>query len=108
MTSFQRAAELQALLEGVPLPAMRQELVDYAERQPGGDGFRAELERLPDREFGALDEVGEELVAVQPEHSRSDHRDPRPESGAPPGGEAYTDASAEPGWVRERGPASSK
>jgi hypothetical protein len=102
MTSFQQVAELQALLEGVPLPARRQELLDYAERQPGGDGFRAELERLPDREFGALDEIGEELAGVQPRRSRSDHGQPRPESGAPPGGEAYTDASSEPGWVRER------
>jgi hypothetical protein len=108
MTSFQRVAELQALLEGVALPATQQELLDYALDQPGGNSFRAELERLPDREFGALDEVGEELVAVQPESSRSAHRDPRPESGSPPGGEAYTDASAEPGWVRERGPAGSK
>jgi Protein of unknown function (DUF2795) len=105
MTSFQRAAELQVLLEGVPLPATRQELLEYAESTGGGGSFRAELERLPEREFRALDEVGEELAAVQPRYSRSDARETRAESGAPPGGAAYTDASAEPGWVRERGPA---
>jgi hypothetical protein len=103
MTSFQRAAELQGLLEGVPLPATRGELIHYAVRQPGGNGFRAELERLPEREYGSLDEVGEALVSVQPDRSRA-ARDPGAESGPPPGGEAYTDASAKPGSVRERGP----
>jgi|ERR671930_2563639 hypothetical protein len=103
MTSFQRAAELQSLLEGVALPASRAELIDYAARQPGGESFRHELERLPEREFSSLDEVGEELAAVQPA-STTDAQKPRPESGVPPGGDAYTDAAAEPGAVREDGP----
>ena len=59
----QRAAELQALLEGVALPASRSDLVAYAASQKDGDGFRADLESLPDRSYSALDEVGEELVA---------------------------------------------
>jgi hypothetical protein len=105
MTSFQRAAELQGLLEGVPLPATRRELFHYAAKQPGGETFRAELERLPERQYVSLDEVGEALVSVQPDSSGG-AREPRAESGPPPGGEAYTDASAEPGSVRERGPES--
>jgi Protein of unknown function (DUF2795) len=103
MMSFQRAAELQGLLEGVPLPATRRALLHYAAQQPGGESFRPELERLPERKYGSLDEVGEALVSVQPERLRG-AREPRAESGPPPGGEAYTDASAEPGSVRERGP----
>ena len=47
MTSFQRAAMLQALLEGVPLPASRDALIDYAEQQEGGHAFRAPSD--PDR-----------------------------------------------------------
>jgi hypothetical protein len=103
MTSFQRAAELQALLEGVSLPATQRELLHYAARQPGGESFRVELERLPEGEYGSLDEVGEALASVQPEGA-SAARAPRAESGPPPGGQAYTDASAEPGSVREHGP----
>jgi hypothetical protein len=103
MTSFQRAAELQVLLEGVALPASRQELLDYAARQSDGTSFERELEQLPDREFSSLDDVGEELAGVQPDR-RSQRRGPHPESGVPPGGDAYTDQSPEPGAVRERGP----
>ncbi len=96
-------AELQVLLEGVPLPAGKQELVKYANRQETG-GVASLLERLPDREYGSLDEVGEELLHVQPEWAQPDPHEPREESDLPPGGPAYTDASAEPGAVRERGP----
>jgi hypothetical protein len=63
-----------------------------------------ELERLSDRDFGSLDEVGEELAAVQPGQDRDRPQSRRPESGVPPGGDAYTDPSPEPGAVRERGP----
>ena len=104
MTSFQRAAELQALLEGVPLPASREELLDYAARQDGGGAYRSELERLQERTFASLDEVGEALVSVQPSWQAEQPREPKPESGLPPGGAAYTVATAEPGAVREHGP----
>jgi hypothetical protein len=104
VASFQRAAELQVLLEGVALPSTRHELIDYAAKQPGGGSFMRELERLSDREFSSLDEVGEELAAVQPDQRRGRPHAPRPESGVPPGGDAYTDPSAEPGAVREQGP----
>ncbi len=97
------AAELQVLLEGVPLPAARAELIEYARRQEH-EGLAGLLERLPDREYGSLDEVGEELAPVQPEWPSPAEESPRAESDLPPGGDAYTDASAEPGEVREHGP----
>src|SRR5690348_14597398 len=101
--STQETAELQVVLEGVSLPASKQELIDYARAEDGGR-FAPLLAQLPDREFGSLDEVGEALVSVQPEWPQPDPHQPREESGKPPGGEAYTDTSAEPGRVREDGP----
>lgn len=96
-----RAAEVQVLLEGVALPATKQELLDYALRQ-SGDGWELTLiEELPEREYASLDEVGEALSPVQPARQER-QREPKPESGLPPGSEAYTDPSPEPGAVRER------
>ena len=85
--SIREVAELQVLLEGVTLPAGKRELVEYARREDGG--LVQLLERLPDREYKSLDEVGEELVRVQPKWAQPDPREPRAESGLPPGGEAY-------------------
>jgi len=96
-------AELQVLLEGVPLPAEKRELVEYARGQEH-EGLAGLLERLPDREYGSIDEVGEELAPVQPERPGPDEEQPRAESDLPPGGDAYTNASAEPGEVCEHGP----
>jgi hypothetical protein len=96
-------AELQVVLEGVPLPARKHELIDYA-RAEDGARFVPLLAQLPDREYKSLDEVGEELLPVQPAWKESHADRPREESGKPPGGAAYTDASAEPGAVREDGP----
>jgi hypothetical protein len=101
--STRQVAELQVLLEGIPLPASKQELLDYALLERGGH-LTSLLERLPDREFRSLDEVGEQLLHVQPERPQPGPNEPTAESGEPPGGLAYTDASAEPGAVRERGP----
>jgi hypothetical protein len=88
--SFQRAALLQVLLEGVPLPAEKHALLDYARRQEGGGDLADDLERLPDRKFRSLDEVGELIVSVQPDFAQPGPL-PRPESAEPPGGEAYTE-----------------
>ena len=101
--STRAVAELQVLLEGVPLPAKKEELLEYARRQENG-GVASLLARLPEREYGSLDEVGEELLHIQPEWPQPDAKRPREETDLPPGGSAYTDASAEPGAVRERGP----
>ena len=102
MTS-REVAELQVLLEGVALPASKQELLAHAVRERGGE-LTALLDRLPDRQYESLDDVGEELLPVQPQRPGRDADAPRAESGSPPGAEAYTDASAEPGRVRERTP----
>ena len=100
-----RAAEIQVLLEGVPLPAGKRELIRYALGENADHAALALLESLPEREYRALDEVGEALEPVQPTRSTRLPEPPRAESGVPPGGEAYTDSSAAPGALRERGPA---
>jgi hypothetical protein len=78
----QAAAEIQALLEGVPLPATKGELVDYARRED--PDLARLLEALSDREYRSLDEVGEALAPVQPPRSQPDVAVPREESDAPP------------------------
>ncbi len=93
-------AELQVLLEGVPLPSERTSLVRYAIGE-GATGTQLGLLRsLPKRQFGTIDEVAEELVRVQPERRHEVPHEPREESGAPPGGEAYTARAPESGAVR--------
>jgi Protein of unknown function (DUF2795) len=98
------AAEMQVLLEGVPLPAHKRELVEYA-RSQDGDAAR-HLESLPDREYRSLDEVGEALAPVQPPRSQREAAVPREESDLPPGGENYVKPHPEPGAVRHDAPPS--
>jgi uncharacterized protein DUF2795 len=93
-------AELQVLLEGVALPAELSTLVQYALHQGATGEQVAMLQRLPDRRFGNIDEVAEELVSVQPPREREEPHSPREESGAPPGGEAYTQPHSESGAAR--------
>ena len=64
--STQRACEIQAVLEGVPLPARRSMMIEYA--RAADPSIVTELEALPDREFDRLDLVGELLT--QPHVSR--------------------------------------
>jgi len=83
-------AELQVLLEGVSLPAEHSSLVSYA-LQEGASGEQvALLRRLPERQYDNIDEVAEELVQVQPSYEHEVPDSPHEESGAPPGGDAYT------------------
>jgi len=91
-------AELQVLLEGVPLPNERSSLLQYALHEGASGEQLALLQRLPDRRYDNIDEVAEELVSVQPpfEHEA---RAPREESGAPPGGDAYTQPHPQSGQV---------
>ena len=84
--NLQRAAEIQSLLEGIALPATRDELVRYAAREDAAAA--AVLERISDREYERIDEVGEELAPTAPVRASSDPL-PRPESGKPPGGKDY-------------------
>src|SRR5947209_7012833 len=97
----QRAAEVQVVLEGVDLPASRDELIRYAE---GHDRAAArELERIPDGEYDRLDAVGEALASTNVR--RRDERPlPKPESGEPPGGDSYLDPHPESGGVRPSAP----
>ena len=97
------AARVQAVLEGVPLPAQKAKLIEYARSQDVDAA--ALLERVPDREYRSLDEVGEAIVPVQP-RSRSTSELPREESDQPPGGDAYVNPHASPGAVRPSAPRS--
>jgi hypothetical protein len=96
---FAEAVRVQAVLEGVRLPAKRRELMTYAAAQPGGAQVEGLLSTLPDREYRSLDEVGEALAPVHALVAEPD-RLPREESGAPPGGDDYTSPSPEPGAVQ--------
>ena len=98
----QRAAEIQSILEGVPLPATRRQLLRYA--QANDTRVVAELRGLPDEEYRRLDEVGE-LLTLGPSVPRSGERLPRPESGKPPGGPDYLRAHpSDTGRVRHDAP----
>lgn len=98
----QRAAELQVVLEGVPLPAGKQQLVDYARRYD--PAAADELGALPDKEYARLDDVGQELAPTEPKRP-SPEQLPRAESGKPPGGADYLQADPTPGAVRPSAPA---
>lgn len=80
-------ARIEALLDGVPLPATKRDLTKHL-RRFGSEGDARALDALPDRRYGSIDEVGETLEPVQPDRSRP-RRVPKPESDLPPGGEAY-------------------
>ena len=94
-------AELQVLLEGVPLPIERSSLLRYALHEGASGRQIAALRRLPERRYDNIDEVAEELVRVQPGYEREVPHSPREESGEPPGGEAYTRPNPESGQTRD-------
>jgi uncharacterized protein DUF2795 len=97
----QRAAEIQVVLEGVKLPATREQLVRYAEAQDSRAA--SELASIADREYERLDDVGEELAPTQPAEANG-QKLPTPESGKPPGGDDYLRPFPEPGEVRDDAP----
>jgi hypothetical protein len=94
-------AELQVVLEGVPLPNERSTLVRYALHQGASGEQLAMLQRLPERRYDNIDEVAEELVQVQPQEDDEVPHSPHEESGLPPGGDAYTQLHPESGQVRD-------
>lgn len=99
----QAAATLQVLLEGIPLPASRSELLAYARSQ---DAAAAEtLRDLPEGSYDRLDAVGEALTRPRRAPGAPPHG-PRAESGKPPGGSAYLDAGEDSGRVRRSAPRS--
>ncbi|HEV7640003.1 MAG TPA: DUF2795 domain-containing protein [Gaiellaceae bacterium] len=95
--NLQRAAEIQVMLEGITLPATRAQLVHYAAAQDAEAAI--ELERITDRTYRSIDEVGEELAHTEP-HLAAASLAPHPESGAPPGGADYVNPSPTPGAIR--------
>jgi uncharacterized protein DUF2795 len=95
------AAELQALLEGVTLPARKSELVAYAREHVADARMLRPLAAIPDREYGDLDEVGEVLAPVQPKPQQKSSKTPHVESGEPPGGDDYTRLPTDTGKVRD-------
>jgi hypothetical protein len=99
--NLQRAAEIQVVLEGVKLPATRDELVRYAESQD--PQVARELVRISDREYERVDDVAEELAPTQPLRAPG-QKPPRPESGQVPGGDDYVNPSPESGGVRPDAP----
>lgn len=92
----QRVAEIQVVLEGVKLPATRDELVRYADDED--PQAARELERIADREYERIDDVAEELSPTQPVRAQQ-AKPPRAESGKPPGGDDYLQPFAESGEV---------
>jgi hypothetical protein len=52
---------LDSLLEGMPLPARRDEIVEHAEIEGADEDLLAALRALPDREYETTEEVGETL-----------------------------------------------
>ena len=96
---FAAVAELQVLLEGVPLPNERSSLVRYATHEGATWQQLTLLRQLPERTFDNLDELAEELIGVQPRREDEVPQRPREESGDPPGGESYTQARPASGRV---------
>jgi hypothetical protein len=99
----QRANEIQALLEGIPLPATRKMLVEYAASEDG-DVARLLEQRLPDEEYERLDKVGELLLGAAGS-AYAPTPLPVSESGKPPGGDDYLKPFPQPGAVRPSAPA---
>ena len=52
---------IESLLEGMPLPARRDEIVEHAEIEGADDDLLAALRALPDREYETVDDVCESL-----------------------------------------------
>lgn len=98
---FAAVAELQVLLEGVPLPNERSSLVEYAIHERATWQQLTLLRQLPERKFDNIDEVAEELMHVQPSREDEVPHSPHDESGNPPGGDAYTQPHPLSGQVRD-------
>ncbi|MCW2965819.1 MAG: hypothetical protein JWO17_3071 [Actinomycetia bacterium] len=95
--NLQRAAEIQVVLEGITLPATREQLVHYAALQDAEAAV--ELERIPDRTYRSIDDVGETLAHTQP-YFPAKSPFTHPESGAPPGKADYVNPAPTPGAIR--------
>jgi hypothetical protein len=56
---------LESVLEGMPLPARRDEIVDYAEIEGAGEHLLNGLRALDDREYESFDEIAGALDAAR-------------------------------------------
>ena len=102
MIGTQRAALVQAVLEGIPLPATKSDLLAYARLQE--PDVSPDLDGLPDEEFSRLDDVGA-LLTLVPTAAHEESPLPAPESDEPPGGDDYTTSSpTDTGRVRHDAP----
>ena len=99
--NLQRAAEIQAVLEGIDLPATRDELVRYAAHEDRDAAVA--LEKIDDRLYDRIDAVGEQLTPTAVRTSDSSPL-PKAESGEPPGGDDYVRPFPASGGVRPSAP----
>jgi hypothetical protein len=99
------SSRVQALLEGAPLPAEKQELLAYAREQNPDPASVAALQRIPDREYDRLDDVGEAIAKVQPQREDPEAEEPQEASDAVPGGirDYVTPNPSDTGKVRAAG-----
>jgi Protein of unknown function (DUF2795) len=81
---------VESLIEGMPLPARRDEIVEYAQIEGAEEDLLDALRALPDREYESADDIGETLRPAQPNPPAEEAPEPRAESGDPPGGGSYT------------------
>ena len=89
--NYADAAELKTTLTGIALPARQPDLLEYAVRQHAEPPLLDALRSLSDeKEYRSLDAVVEDLLRVQPARDGAPPHEPKAESGAPPGGGAYT------------------
>jgi Protein of unknown function (DUF2795) len=56
---------LESVLDGVPMPARRDEIVEYAEIEGAGENLLAGLRALEDREYESFDELADALDAAR-------------------------------------------
>ena len=55
------AAELKSVLAGVPMPAEKPEMLEYAVRRRAEPSLLTLLREMPDRRYASLDELVDEL-----------------------------------------------
>jgi hypothetical protein len=58
-------ADIESVLEGMPLPARPDEIVAHAEIEGADEDLLTSLRALEDQEYESLEEVREALRAVQ-------------------------------------------
>ena len=56
---------LEAVLEGMPLPARRDEIVEHAAIEGAGENLLTALRALDDREYESVDEIAGAIDAAR-------------------------------------------